>query len=85
MFPTYNGGELILIKKFNLKLKKGDVVVVKPTGYNLAVKRVFDIKDQYLYVLGDNRNNSLDSRAYGWLHKDQVEGKVIKSWQRKKN
>lgn len=83
MLPTYNGGELVLIRKFNLRLKKDDIIVVKPTENSLAIKRVFEVKDSYIYVLGDNLSNSLDSRSYGWLKIEQVEGKVVKSWQRK--
>lgn len=83
MYPTYKGGELVLIRKFNLKLKEGDIVVVRPKDYPMAIKRVESLAGMYLYVLGDNRENSLDSRVYSWLHFKQVEGKVIKSWQRK--
>lgn len=33
-------------------------------------------KDSY-FVLGDNRPNSSDSRAYGFINKDAVDGKVV--------
>ena len=34
-------------------------------------------KDSY-FVVGDNRGNSTDSRIIGFIHKDQIRGKVIK-------
>lgn len=35
------------------------------------------IPDDYYLVLGDNRNNSVDSRIIGLIHKDDLFGKVI--------
>ncbi|KAB3534841.1 signal peptidase I [Alkaliphilus pronyensis] len=34
-----------------------------------------------VYVLGDNRNDSNDSRSFGYIHKDQIIGKALmKVW-----
>lgn len=35
------------------------------------------LKKEEVFVLGDNRNNSSDSRVYGAFHQDDIEGKVI--------
>lgn len=43
---------------------------LKELGYNV-------IPEGYYFVVGDNRNNSLDSRYIGLLKKDDIEGKVI--------
>lgn len=83
MLPTYKGGELVLIKKSFLKLESGDIVVVKPKGYPLAIKRIVAIKGDLVFVQGDNTQNSIDSRTYGWLNLKNIEGKVIKSWETK--
>lgn len=43
---------------------------LKELGYNV-------IPEGYYFVVGDNRNNSLDSRYIGLIKKDDIEGKVI--------
>lgn len=42
-----------------------------------AVKYPYIIPEDHVYVLGDNRNNSQDSRAIGAVHEDSIVGKVI--------
>ncbi len=44
-------------------------------GYYYAYSGI--IPEGFLYVLGDNRNDSTDSRYFGLIREDQVIGKVI--------
>lgn len=46
-------------------------------GNRASIPKPTEIKDGYLYVLGDNRKISYDSRVYGELPLDSVEGVVI--------
>ena len=46
-------------------------------GHRASIPTPTEIKDGYLYVLGDNRKISYDSRVYGELPLDSVEGVVI--------
>jgi signal peptidase I len=39
--------------------------------------RVYTLKENEYMVLGDNRNNSQDSRAFGFVTKDRIQGKVV--------
>lgn len=59
------------------KPREGDIVVfVTPLGH-LAVKRCGDVSGNLSFTaLGDNRNDSLDSRSYGPVPIDNILGKV---------
>ena len=38
------------------------------------------VPDGYIYVLGDNRSSSLDSRRFGCIPVEKIEGKVWIRW-----
>lgn len=113
MLPTLNNKEIVCIKKYNLNLKRNDIVVIKKNGKtiikrlvgmpndmikidnylyvnskqndNLYIKDYGNIKDEIClkdneyFVLGDNRQNSIDSRfdEIGIINKEEIIGKII--------
>lgn len=56
--------------------KVGDVVVFKNYGKKL-VKRIQKKEGRKYFIIGDNTNDSLDSRKIGWVKKEDILGKVI--------
>lgn len=78
MLPTLKEGQEVL--SFNwwrlVGVKVGDMVVVKVNGKEL-VKRVQKVLDREVIVYGDNKKDSLDSRKFGAIKKEQIMGKVI--------
>jgi len=66
------------------KPQVGDIVVFNsPENPELlVVKRIVDIRTEngqsFYYLMGDNRENSHDSRAYGWAPERLIVGKIHK-------
>ncbi|MCM1370880.1 MAG: signal peptidase I [Clostridium sp.] len=44
--------------------------------YSISELKYEVIPEDYYFVLGDNRGNSKDSRAYGFINKKEIVGKV---------
>lgn len=76
MVPSLNSGNLIVGLKWFNKIKVGDVLIIKHLGRE-KVKRLSKINNKGLYVLSDNKNDSTDSRDFGYIEIDNVLAKVI--------
>jgi signal peptidase I len=44
----------------------------------LGTDRLYTFKKDYFFMLGDNRHNSVDSRHYGFIPEDYIQGKMIR-------
>jgi nickel-type superoxide dismutase maturation protease len=75
MTPKYPHGRLVLAWRFS-KPKKGDVVIVKHHRLEL-IKRVDQLQEDKVFLLGDNPDESTDSRHYGWLPLSSIMGVVL--------
>ncbi|MBI2040444.1 S26 family signal peptidase [Candidatus Microgenomates bacterium] len=87
MLPTLKQGQEVLTFNWG-KAKVGDVVVIKHDGKEM-VKRVTKINDPasprlcrasrqiLVEVEGDNKKESIDSRHFGAIFREQIMGKVI--------
>lgn len=76
MKPTLNPGQDALSINWFVKPKVGDIVVIK-VGNREMVKRVQKVRDHEVFVEGDNKNESTDSRDFGPVSMEQIVGKVV--------
>jgi type IV secretory pathway protease TraF len=75
MAPSYWHGQIVVAKRAKHP-RIGDVVIVKHHKVE-HIKRVSDLNEDEVFLLGDNPNESTDSREYGWVPKDSILGVVI--------
>jgi hypothetical protein len=74
MFPTLRHGQLVI--GWHRRPRAGDVVLARQSGREV-VKRVEAIKDQAVYLVGDNRTESHDSRHYGHVRFQDIIGSIM--------
>jgi nickel-type superoxide dismutase maturation protease len=79
MNPTLKDGEAVLVDRA-AKIEVGDIVVAKhPFEQNSeVVKRVERINQRgHYFLIGDNLQDSNDSRHFGAVAKEYIKGKVV--------
>lgn len=76
MAPTYKPGDIIVARRFVGRIKSGQTVVVRHAGLE-KVKRVTGVEAGKIFLEGDNRLHSSDSRHFGWIDTSSVIGVVV--------
>jgi type IV secretory pathway protease TraF len=75
MMPTLSNGQIVIAHQIR-KFKVGQVVIAHADGREV-VKRIAEIKNGGVYLLGDNEKHSTDSRKYGFVSDVNIEGIVF--------
>tara|TARA_B100000427_G_scaffold48117_1_gene36111 strand:- start:1662 stop:2141 length:480 start_codon:yes stop_codon:yes gene_type:complete len=71
-------GDTIQITKDGQILNNGEIVeIANVIEDNIYEDSIFLVKENTIFVLGDNRKNSIDSRLYGPIDKEQIIGKAL--------
>jgi len=79
MLPRLKPGQLVIASSL-VRPKVGLIVIIEHDKLE-KIKRVSKIKGSKVYILGDNKPASRDSRQFGWLDKAQLIATVI--WPKK--
>ena len=61
----------------NDKEVEEDFIDGETNDFNLASIGYLEIPEDYYFVVGDNRGDSLDSRILGLIPRDEIEGKIV--------
>lgn len=80
MEPTLENGDTLICDTRNTTPQVGDIVVILPfseVGNQYIIKRVKFTENGKIFVLGDNSENSYDSRNFGWIDTEKILGVVI--------
>lgn len=79
MNPTLRNGEKVLVDRA-AQIEAGDIVVARHPIEQRSeiIKRVARINERgHYYLVGDNSNDSNDSRHFGAVTRDYIKGKVV--------
>jgi nickel-type superoxide dismutase maturation protease len=79
MEPAIKNHETVLVSGTFYWFKKpqiGDIVAVREAG-EILVKRVTKLKEDKYFLEGDNKEDSLDSRKFGFIARQKIIGKVF--------
>lgn len=82
MEPFCKEGDFVLVNKMSylfFRPKVGHIVVLRDPrdSFRLILKRITAIKDSLLWVEGDNKGRSTDSRDFGWVEQWLILGKAL--------
>jgi nickel-type superoxide dismutase maturation protease len=78
MEPALKHNQIIIASSIPYIFRKphtGDIVVLSHS--KCIIKRIVKVKENEVFVVGDNKNESTDSRNFGWVNKKEIIGKVI--------
>jgi nickel-type superoxide dismutase maturation protease len=76
MVPVLPPGTYVWATPWYKNLKVGDTVIFLHEGRE-KIKRISEIKEGKLFLLGDHAESSTDSRQFGWLDSDTVLARVF--------
>lgn len=76
MHPTLKVGQNVVTFNWIRKINAQDIVVVRIDD-RLVIKRVKRVYEKKLFIVGDNDQESTDSRKYGAVDRSNLIGKVV--------
>lgn len=78
--PEYQDGDFVFVSKIPFLFhpaSPGDIVAFHQPGYGLLIKRVQQTTPENDLDVGGSRTESIDSRVFGPVRRNDLLGKVI--------
>ena len=69
-------GSVVIYNRLEKSYDMNDIVIVQ-MDEKLIIKRIFSKDEVGIFLLGDNLQESVDSRSFGRVSEKQIMGKVI--------
>lgn len=76
MYPYLNSNDIVIIN-YKFKLIIGKIYLILLDNNHFIIKRLCEINGNCIWVEGDNKKDSIDSRHYGYIYKKQVLGILL--------
>lgn len=79
MEPSFKAKGFVFVRKYLLfSPKTGDVIILNHPVLRIPLlKRILKINKDLIWIEGDNKERSYDSRDFGWINKKEIQGKVM--------
>lgn len=79
MIPTYFENDSVIASSIPYWLMKPRIkdIVVFEINKRFYIKRIKEIIENKYFLMGDNKKDSLDSRKFGLVTREQIKAKII--------
>lgn len=76
MQPAIADGSIVVFNRLEKTYEADDIVIAQADGQQI-IKRIQSIDEEEVFLIGDNREESLDSRSFGTVNMEAIRGRVI--------
>jgi hypothetical protein len=77
MAPKLRPGQLVMATPLFRRLHPGQVIIFRKNDRE-QIKRIEKIRDDHVFVIGDNLEASTDSRQFGWVDQGEIIARVFR-------
>lgn len=84
MIPFFSPGDSVIVSRISYLItdpQKSDIVIVKNPEKDMLqkylIKQIKKVTKEKIYVVGFNKEKSIDSRHFGYIPKKNIIGKMI--------